>query len=85
MSNIKIRSFKDKAFFIVICFFSALTAIPLIAIMWELIRKGYKQINISFFTETAPSTLDAMLAVSSNEIIPEIGRASCRERVLRLV
>lgn len=70
MSNIKIRSFKDKAFFITICFFSALTAIPLIAIMWELIRKGYKQINISFFTETAPSTLDAMLAVSSNEIIP---------------
>ena len=69
-SNIKIRSLKDRAFFLTICFFSALTAIPLIAIMWELLEKGYKQINISFFTETAPSTLDAMLAVSSGEIIP---------------
>lgn len=64
------RKFKNKAFFIAVCFFSALTAVPLIAIMWELIRKGYKQINLSFFTETAPSTLDAMLAVGTGDIIP---------------
>lgn len=64
------RKFKDKAFFIAVCFFSALTAVPLVAIMWELIRKGYKQINLSFFTETAPSTLDAMLAVGTGDIIP---------------
>lgn len=64
------RKFKDKAFFIAVCFFSALTAVPLVAIMWELIKKGYKQINVSFFTETAPSTLDAMLAVSTGESIP---------------
>lgn len=64
------RKFKDKAFFVTVCFFSALTAVPLVAIMWELIQKGYKQINVSFFTETAPSTLDAMLAVSTGDIIP---------------
>jgi len=42
----------------------------LIAILWEVIRKGYKQISLNFFTETAPSTLDAMLARNSGELIP---------------
>ena len=64
------RKTKDRTFFWMVCFFSALTAVPLIAIMWEVIKKGYKQINLSFFSETAPSTLDAMLANSSGEIIP---------------
>lgn len=64
------RTLKDKSFFVAVCFFSSLTAIPLVLIIWELIKKGYKQINLSFFTETAPSTLDAMLARSTGEIIP---------------
>lgn len=70
MNSLRYRTFKDRAFFWAVCFFSSLTAIPLIAIIWELIKKGYKQINLSFFTETAPSTLDAMLAKSSGDIIP---------------
>ncbi len=64
------RHIKDKAFFYAVCFFSFLTAIPLVLILWELLKKGYKQINLSFFTETAPNTLDAMLARNSGEIIP---------------
>lgn len=68
--NVKWRIFKDRAFFAGICLFSSLTAAPLIAIIWELVKKGYKQINLHFFTETAPSTLDAMLAKSNGEIIP---------------
>lgn len=64
------RKFKDKAFLFLVCFFSALTAVPLIAIMWEVLKKGYKQININFFTETAPDTLDAMLAAGTGDIIP---------------
>lgn len=64
------RKLKDKAFFWMVCLLSSMTAVPLVVIMWELIKKGYKQINLSFFTETAPSTLDAMLAKSSGEIIP---------------
>lgn len=64
------RKLKDKAFFWMVCLLSFMTAVPLVVIMWELIKKGYKQINLSFFTETAPSTLDAMLAKSSGEIIP---------------
>lgn len=69
-SSVAWRQFKDRAFFIVVCIFSALMSIPLIAIIWEVVQKGYKQINLSFFTEVAPSTLDAMLAKSSGHIIP---------------
>lgn len=70
MNTYKYRTIKDRAFFLTVCFFSALTAIPLVVILWELLKKGYKQINLNFFTETAPSTLDAMLAKSSGQIIP---------------
>ena len=70
MSSLTYRHFKDRLFFWTVCIFSALTAIPLILIIWEVVKKGYKQINLNFFTETAPSTLDAMLAHNSGELIP---------------
>lgn len=70
MNTIKYRYLKNRIYFVVICILSSLTAIPLIMIIWELVKKGYKQINFSFFTETAPSTLDAMLAKSSGDLIP---------------
>ena len=70
MSSLTYRHFKDRLFFWTDCIFSALTAIPLILIIWEVVKKGYKQINLNFFTETAPSTLDAMLARNSGELIP---------------
>jgi len=54
----------------VVCILSSLTMIPLFLILWELLKKGYKQINLSLFTEVAPSSMDAMLARISNEPIP---------------
>lgn len=70
MSSLKYRTIKDKAFFGVTCILASLTVIPLFAIIWELLQKGYKQINWNFFTESAPSTLDAMLARNTGDIIP---------------
>ena len=70
MSSLTYRHFKDCLFFWTVCIFVALTPIPLILIIWEVVKKGYKQINLNFFTETAPSTLDAMLARNSGELIP---------------
>jgi phosphate transport system permease protein len=70
ITRIKIRQLKDKGFFILICLLMLLGAMPLVSILFELIRKGYKQLNIAFFTETAPSTLDAMLAMGTGDIIP---------------
>ena len=70
MSSLRYRTIKNKVFFYTTCFLAALTVIPLFAIIWELIKKGYKQINWNFFTESAPSTLDAMLAKGTGDIIP---------------
>lgn len=44
--------------------------IPLFLILWELIKKGYKQFNVSLFTEIAPTSMDAMLAKMSDDLIP---------------
>ena len=70
MSSLRYRTIKTKVFFYTTCFLASLTVIPLFAIIWELIKKGYKQINWNFFTESAPSTLDAMLAKGTGDIIP---------------
>ncbi len=69
-STSEYRLAKSKGFFYLICFFSALTMIPLFLIIWELIKKGYRQFNLSLFTEVAPTSMDAMLAKISNEPIP---------------
>ncbi|MEG1499262.1 MAG: phosphate ABC transporter permease PstA [Bacteroidales bacterium] len=64
------RIIKDKLFFIGVCVFSFFTTIPLLLILWELLKKGYKQLNWHFFVESSPSSLDAMLALQSGEPIP---------------
>lgn len=64
------RKTKDRLFFWGICIIASLTAIPLVLIIWELIKKGYKQINLSFFTEAAPNTLEAIYAKNEGELIP---------------
>lgn len=69
-STIQYRRAKDRIFLGVVCLLSSLTMIPLFLILWELLKKGYKQINLSLFTEVAPSSMDAMLARISNEPIP---------------
>lgn len=69
-STLSWRILKDRLFFWTVCVLSGMTAIPLVVILWELLKKGYKQINLSFFTETAPSTLEAMLAKTNGELIP---------------
>ncbi|RUT77638.1 phosphate ABC transporter permease PstA [Ancylomarina longa] len=68
--NIKRRLLKDKIFTYGMISFAFLSSIPLFLILYELILKGYKQININFLFEVAPDTMDAMIAVSNHEIIP---------------
>lgn len=68
-TSIAYRRFKDKAFYSLVIFFSALAAVPLVAIITEVVIKGYKQINFSFFTKVAPTTLDAMMAKQSGSLI----------------
>lgn len=69
-SSVSYRLFKDRFFFGAVCLISSLTAIPLVWIIWEVVKKGYKQINLNFFTEVAPSTLEAIKANNAGELIP---------------
>ena len=69
-STSKYRRVKSKLFFYMVCLFSGVALIPLFLIISELLRKGYKQFNLSLFTEVAPTSMDAMLARISGDVIP---------------
>lgn len=69
-SSSRFRLAKDNLFFWGVCFFSGITLVPLFLIIWELLKKGYKQFNLSLFTEVAPTSLDAMIARISDSPIP---------------
>ena len=66
----KFRLAKDNIFFYIVCIFSGITMLPLFFILFELLKKGYKQFNISLLTEVAPTSMDAMLAKMSGSDIP---------------
>lgn len=69
-SSTKYRLIKNNLFFYLVCLFSGITMIPLFLILWKLFEKGYKQFNISLFTEVAPTSMDAMIAHMSDSPIP---------------
>ncbi|MCT4600859.1 MAG: phosphate ABC transporter permease PstA [Marinifilaceae bacterium] len=61
----KYRRYKDKAFLYLMFLITIIAITPLASIIFELVAKGFNQLNISFFTEVAPTTLDSMLAKST--------------------
>lgn len=69
-SNTKLRNGVNKFTYGAIIILSLLTAIPLLSILTELIIKGYRQINVNFFTDVVPSSIEAMVALRSGEVIP---------------
>ena len=69
-STSRYRQLKSKVFFYIVCLFSLITMIPLFLILWELLKKGYRQFNLSLFTEVAPTSMDAMFARMSGDVIP---------------
>jgi phosphate transport system permease protein len=68
--NIRRRNRSNRRFRYLVIAGSVITIIPIFLIVGNLAVKGYRQINLAFFTETAPDTLQAMMAASSGEIIP---------------
>lgn len=69
-SGLNRRLLQDRLFTYTLIFLAFLSSVPLFLILFELIKKGYKQINLSFFYKLAPDTMEAMQAVQNNEIIP---------------
>ena len=70
ITNIKHRLVKDKLMLWSICLFAALTAVPLLAILGEVLLKGYDQLSWQFFTEPTPTAYRAMKAIEAGEPIP---------------
>lgn len=68
--NIKLRFRKNTIFRALIIVFSILSVVPIILITGKVLILGIRQINISFFTETAPDSFQAMAAIANDETIP---------------
>lgn len=68
--GLKKRLFTNKLTTCLIVVLSALTAVPLFAILGQVFYKGIDQFSWSFFTETTPSVYRVMKAVEAGSPIP---------------
>ncbi len=66
----KNRLVKDNLMLWSVCILAALTAVPLIAILGEVLLRGYDQFSWSFFTEPTPTAYKAMKAIKAGQPIP---------------
>jgi phosphate transport system permease protein len=67
---LKRRLFRNRLFGGSVFALSMVTISPILLIIYKLVAKGYRQINLDFFTKKAPDTYEAMLAVQSGNVIP---------------
>ena len=56
-SKLRFRIFKNNLLYWVVCILSGLTAIPLLAILGEVLIKGWEQLGWSFLTRGNPECL----------------------------
>ena len=70
IKKIKSRLAKDKLMLCSICLFAMLTAVPLLAILGEVLMRGYSQFSWEFFTQPTPTAYKAMKAIQAGEPIP---------------
>lgn len=68
--HIKARFRKNSIFRGIVIALSALTIVPIVLITGKILVKGIGQINLSFFTETAPDSFQAMAAIANDAVIP---------------
>jgi len=68
--NDRKRVIKNRLFKGLVILFSFIATIPILLILYQLIRKGTRQINFDFFTKVAPNSWDAMTAIRSGKVIP---------------
>ena len=68
--NLVARIAKNKLVYILVCVLSGLTAIPLLAILGEVLIKGWSQLGWSFLTEATPNAYKALMAMEAGEAVP---------------
>lgn len=69
-NNTRKRLVENKLILWMVCIFSALTAVPLLLIIGEVLMRGYDQLSWSFFTEPTPNAYKVMKAAAAGESIP---------------
>lgn len=68
--SMKRRLLTNQLVYVGVCLFAGLTAVPLLAILGEVLFRGWDQFSWAFFTEPTPTAFKAMKAVASGETIP---------------
>lgn len=68
--NLQVRIAKNKLLYWAVCILSGLTAIPLLAILGEVLIKGWRQLGWSFLTEATPNAYKVMLAMQAGDAVP---------------
>ena len=68
--NLKIRVAQSRLVFVTVCVLSAVTAIPLVAILGEVLLKGWHQLDWTFLTQSTPDPVKAMLAADAGQPVP---------------
>ena len=69
-TNTQHRLAKDRLMLWGVCLFATLTAVPLFAILGEVLLRGYDKLSWSFFTEPTPTAYKAMKAIEAGQSIP---------------
>lgn len=68
--NLKIRVAQSRLVFVTVCVLSAVTAIPLVAILGEVLLKGWHQLDWTFLTQSTPDPVKAMMAADAGQPVP---------------
>lgn len=68
--NLKIRVAQSRLVFVMVCVLSAVTAIPLVAILGEVLLKGWHQLDWTFLTQSTPDPVKAMMAADAGQPVP---------------
>lgn len=68
MASLKVRQGWDRTVYLVDIVLACITVIPLFLIIGKIVMEGYEQINWDFFTKTAPTAVEAMMAKRANTI-----------------
>lgn len=68
--NLKIRVAQSRLVSVMVCVLSAVTAIPLVAILGEVLLKGWHQLDWTFLTQSTPDPVKAMMAADAGQPVP---------------
>lgn len=68
--NLKRRLLVNRCVYVLVCLLALLTSVPLLAILGEVLLRGWQQFSWSFFTEPTPTAYKAMEAIAAGEDIP---------------